>query len=196
MKHLITFLVATVVAITAWAGDVVEVTGTNVRLRIEPNLNGAIYKDSKGSPVYPAKGEKLEYLGESGDFYKVTFNGKQLFISKQFTRKLSVPAKQAKQVNTPVKTATVPDGTVKQADKGKAPAASTAPTAVIVTGQNVRLRAGASLKAAILKDGKGNNLHPDKGQRLQCTGMQGDFYRVVYNGLTAFISKQYATPAE
>ena len=63
----------------------VVVTGTNVRLRKSPSIKGAIYSVNQ-APVYPKKGERIKYMGDAGDFYKVNYNGNYLYISKQFSR--------------------------------------------------------------------------------------------------------------
>ena len=63
----------------------VKVTGKNVRLRTTPDINdGNIIKKSDGTNLHPNKGEVLECLGQAGDFYRVKFNGKEAYISKQF----------------------------------------------------------------------------------------------------------------
>ncbi len=190
MKKLLVIAIAMVVALAVSAADYVKVTGTNVRLRHQPSLQGAIHKDAKGNTVYPKKGEVLESYGEFGDFYKVNYNGTELFISKQF----ATPT--VKSVNK------VPAGKVKGAAQTSQKASTVkaektaAPAQVMVTGTDVRLRSGASLKSPALQDANGKNLHPAKGQVLKCVGQQGDFYKVVFGGLTAYISKQFAVPAE
>lgn len=63
----------------------VVVTGVNVRLRKSPSIKGAIYTVSQ-APVYPKKGERIKYMEDAGDFYKVNYNGNYLYISKQFSR--------------------------------------------------------------------------------------------------------------
>lgn len=63
----------------------IVVTGTNVRLRMSPSLNGKVYP-TNANPVYPKKGERIKYMGDAGDFYKVNYNGNYLYISKQFSR--------------------------------------------------------------------------------------------------------------
>lgn len=67
------------------AAKVVVVTGDNVRLRKSASLEGAIYSDSKGKPIYPAKGERLVFVDQQGDWYKVKYKGNVLFISKKFS---------------------------------------------------------------------------------------------------------------
>ena len=64
----------------------VVVTGVNVRLRTSPEINDYnIIKDSNGKNLHPNKGERLQCVGEDGDFYLVNFRGDNVYISKQFT---------------------------------------------------------------------------------------------------------------
>ena len=63
----------------------VVVTGVNVRLRTSPEINDYnIIKDSNGKNLHPNKGERLQCVGEDGDFYLVNFRGNNVYISKQF----------------------------------------------------------------------------------------------------------------
>ena len=67
--------------------DYVVVNGVNVRLRSSPALNNNnIYKDSSGKNLHPEKGETLRCVDEYGDFYKVIFQGQEVWISKQFAK--------------------------------------------------------------------------------------------------------------
>lgn len=62
-----------------------KVTGSGVRLRMEPSLEGEIYSESEnGRPKYAMKGDILPYAGEAGDFYHVLYNGMDVFIYKQY----------------------------------------------------------------------------------------------------------------
>ncbi|MBQ4023356.1 MAG: hypothetical protein II612_05060 [Prevotella sp.] len=63
----------------------VVVNGTNVRLRTGPGTNYVYYTWKDGSPCYLPKGTYLTHLGESGEFYKVEYNGKTVYISKKFS---------------------------------------------------------------------------------------------------------------
>ena len=68
------------------ARQVVVVDGESVRLRTSPVINNTnILKDAKGNPVYPKRGEKLDYAGDSGDFFCVKYKGKKVYISKKFS---------------------------------------------------------------------------------------------------------------
>lgn len=62
-----------------------RVTGETVRLRKGPSTNATIFSQNGNRPTFPLKGDILEYLGESGDFNRVRFNGQELYISKQFS---------------------------------------------------------------------------------------------------------------
>ncbi len=63
---------------------------------------------------------------------------------------------------------------------------------VMVTGENVRLRTSPEINNHnILKDKKGKNLHPKKGQVLECIDAEGDFYFVYFNDMPCYISKQF-----
>lgn len=64
----------------------IQVTGTHVRLRWSPSLNGAIYSNSAGTPIYPANGEVLYCTGAQGDWNQVEYNGNTLYISRQFSQ--------------------------------------------------------------------------------------------------------------
>lgn len=61
----------------------VVVNGTNVRLRYGPSLNADIYRNSRGAPIFPPKGSSLTYAGQTGDWYKVYYDGRTFYISKQ-----------------------------------------------------------------------------------------------------------------
>lgn len=65
----------------------VTVKGSNVRLRLGPSTNHQILTKN-GKPVYPAKGAKLNYLGETEEFYRVAYQGAEAYISKQFSERV------------------------------------------------------------------------------------------------------------
>ena len=68
------------------SGVTVTVTGNSVRLRVGPGLNYDFLKWSNGTARCPQKGEKLTYLGENGDWYKVSYAGQTLYIFKQYAK--------------------------------------------------------------------------------------------------------------
>ena len=70
---------------SSYSGSVVVVNGVHVRLRWGPSLNAAIYCNSYGRPIYPSKGARLTYLGQSGNWFKVRYGGNVLYISKDYS---------------------------------------------------------------------------------------------------------------
>ncbi|MDO4994742.1 MAG: SH3 domain-containing protein [Bacteroidales bacterium] len=185
-------LMATTACAQAPVKDYVVLNGTNVRLRLEPNLQCGWLKDAKGVPTYLKKGTKLEYTGEIGDFYEVTYNGQTLYVAKQFTYLQSQgkpaktqPAQQSQQQVKPQQTQT-PQTTV-----ATAPASNGKPT-VTLTGTNVRLRLGPSTSHEFLKNDDGTPCYLPKGTKLTKTGESGDFYKCTYNGHVVYVSKQFA----
>ena len=63
----------------------VVINGTDLRLRLGPSTSADTFKWGDGSNRHPNKGEKYRFLGESGDFYKIDYNGNKVWVSKQYT---------------------------------------------------------------------------------------------------------------
>ena len=61
--------------------DKVTVSGSRQRLRVG-GPTGSIYANSAGKAICPSAGAELECLGVEGNYYKVRFNGKELYINK------------------------------------------------------------------------------------------------------------------
>ena len=70
---------------SAPAAKAVKITGKNVRLRMAPGTDAEIFKDAEGNPIYPAEGDVLPCKAMVGDWYMVDYNGKSLYVNKQFT---------------------------------------------------------------------------------------------------------------
>lgn len=66
-------------------GQYVVIDGSGLRLRLGPSTNADTFKWPDGTNRHPKVGDKFLYLGESGDFYKIDFNGNELWVSKQYT---------------------------------------------------------------------------------------------------------------
>lgn len=66
-------------------GLYVVIDGTGLRLRLGPSIDAETFKWPDGTNRHPKVGDKFLYLGESGDFYKIDFNGNELWVSKQYT---------------------------------------------------------------------------------------------------------------
>ena len=63
----------------------VIIDGSGLRLRLGPSTNADTFKWPDGTNRHPKVGDKFLYLGESDDFYKIDFNGNELWVSKQYT---------------------------------------------------------------------------------------------------------------
>lgn len=63
----------------------VIIDGSELRLRLGPSTSADTYKWKDGTNRHPKVGEDFRYLGESGDFYKIDFNGTPLWVSKLYT---------------------------------------------------------------------------------------------------------------
>ena len=63
----------------------VRVKSNGVRLRYGPSTSDKVFTDANGKSIYPSSGDKLAYLGESNDFYKVRYKQHELYISKRYS---------------------------------------------------------------------------------------------------------------
>ena len=63
----------------------VVIDGSELRLRMGPSTSSETYKWPDGTNRHPNVGDKFRYLGESGDFYKIAFDSKEMWVSKQYT---------------------------------------------------------------------------------------------------------------
>ena len=63
----------------------VVIDGSQLRLRLGPSTDSDTFKWPDGTNRHPDVGEVFKYLGESGDFYKIDYNGNEVWVSKQYT---------------------------------------------------------------------------------------------------------------
>ena len=66
------------------AGREIIVNGEGVRMRFGPSLKAGYLKTPQGGTLSVNKGTHLPCVGEEGDWYKVVYQGKQYYMSKQF----------------------------------------------------------------------------------------------------------------
>ncbi len=64
----------------------VQITGVGVRLRMGPGLNYNYLKWKDGTARGPKKGDILECVGESGDWYKVRYGNGTYYVFKQYAK--------------------------------------------------------------------------------------------------------------
>lgn len=63
----------------------VVVNGTGVRLRFGPSLYSGYLVWENGATRSPKKGTRLTLLGETDDWYRVEYLGREFYISKEFS---------------------------------------------------------------------------------------------------------------
>ena len=63
----------------------VIINANDLRLRLEPSLNADTYKNVDGKNQHANKGECYRYLNESDEFYKIDYNGVDVWVSKDYT---------------------------------------------------------------------------------------------------------------
>lgn len=63
----------------------VVIDGSELRLRLSPSKDADTFKWPDGTNRHPEVGKRFDYLGESGDFYKINFNGNEVWVAKEFT---------------------------------------------------------------------------------------------------------------
>ena len=63
----------------------VVIDGSELRLRLGPSTSSDTFKWPDGTNRHPNVGDKFKYLGEKGDFFKIDFNGNEVWVSKQYT---------------------------------------------------------------------------------------------------------------
>lgn len=168
MKRFFSLLAIALVGITAMATTFVVVDGVHVRLRFSASTKGEIVMGEDNKPYYPEKGQKFEYLGTVGNFYKISYMESVAYISRDYCHLKE-------------------EGTKKVA--AKATAAKT--TVVVVDGVNVRFRRSPSTKGEIVLNEEGQTLYPRKGQELKYLGTNGSFYKVDWFGEELYISRDY-----
>ena len=117
-----------------------------------------------------SKGGKVSITGESGDWYKVEYSGREGYISKNYIRVTGGTDNEDETVD-----AIVPDGFVSY------PAARTG-----ATNERVNLRESASSGADVLSV-------LNRNASVTVLGEQGSYYQVKYGDKLGFVAKEYVT---
>lgn len=144
------------------------ISGTGVRLRSGAGTNNSII-------CTLTNGAKMPITGASGNWYKVSYNGKTGYVSADYV-KVSVGSSAA---STPTPTPTPNTNNASSGLKGA------------VIGTSVRMRSEPNTNCATLG-------YYSNGVTMTVLGSVKDWYKVSYNGKTGYISAQYfrVTPDE
>jgi probable enterotoxin B len=142
---------------TTIKGKVVNVT-SNLRVRTSPSSTSSILG-------YKLNGEEVGILGESGDWYKVSFNNADGYVAKEYIQKENV---------TPVNTSTEIQKTETISGKGQ----------VKNVTSSLNIRQSASTSSAVL--GTLRN-----GEALDIIGKSGNWYNIKTGSVTGYVSADY-----
>ena len=168
----------------ALSGNTGAITKDNIFFRSIPSTESSWSRRFK-------KDDVVEIIGQSGDFYQVTFNGKSGYVMKKFVT-LSPDAQKAL-------SATDTNSNTPQIEP---PAAETAPAAE-TTAPSENVQSGSAYTATIVKDNIFFRSRPttDSGWSrrfkqndvVEILGESGDFYHVTFNGKTGYVMKKFVT---
>ena len=136
------------------------VTGVNTSLNVRSGAS------TSASIIGTLKnGAKVDITGESGNWYKINYNGRVGYVSKDYVKKGGATTPEQKPEDKP-QTETKVTGTV---------------TGITTT---LSVRSGASTSATIIGTLK-------NGAKVEITGESGDWYKINYNGKVGYVYKSY-----
>lgn len=146
------------------------INGDTVRFRTGPSTSYSII-DSYD------KGTAVTVTGSSGDWYICTINGVSGYVYSQYVTLSSSAGTELPEIVIPGPSVETPQVTTPPADSG-------VQTEGYISGNNVRMRAGASMNSQILCE-------LFYGNAVTITGTTGDWTAVIYNGQAGYVYSQY-----
>ena len=138
-----------------------EVINADAGLRVRA---GASTSSSILGHIYT--GDKVDVIGESGSWYKINYNGKEAYVSKDYIKKVTDSNSNNNNNNNSSSQVTSKKGQVINASAG------------------LRVRSEANTNSSILG-------YLYTGDKVDITGESGNWYKINYNGKTAYVSKEY-----
>ncbi|MDU1054173.1 SH3 domain-containing protein [Clostridium baratii] len=124
---------------------------------------------------------KVTITGEQGNFFKINYNGRTGYVSKDYV-KVSYDTKTIYQNVTPEK----PKTNNKTNNTNKPVNNNSKKIAVINVHTYLNVRSGASTRTSVIGS-LGRNAN------VTITGEQGNFYRIDYKGRSGYVSKDYVS---
>lgn len=146
------------------------INGDTVRFRTGPSTSYSII-DSYN------KGTAVTVTGSSGDWYLCTINGVSGYVYSQYVTLSTSAGTELPSLENPDSSLEVPQATTPPLD-------SSTQTQGYISGNNVRMRAGASMSSQILCELFYGNV-------VTITGTTGDWTAVIYNGQAGYVYSQY-----
>ena len=144
----------------------VTITGNGVRLRRGPSLNADIITQKNKGTRLP-----LNYVTSDGDWYCVTYNGQNAFVSRDF--------------------ASLASGSSSKSSSSSA--SSKSYTKCVVNAHNLRLRVGPGTNYSyLIWTDTGATIYLNHGEVLPYLGeTQNGFCKVRYANTVCWVSKKY-----
>ncbi len=142
--------------VTSKKGEVINASA-GLRVRSEANTNSSVLG-------YIYTGDKVDIIGESGNWYKINYNGKEAYVSKDYIKKIT-DSNSNNNNNS---------GSQVTSKKGE----------VINASAGLRVRSEANTNSSVLG-------YIYTGDKVDITGESGNWYKINYNGKTAYVSKEY-----
>lgn len=156
-----------------------ETPGTVIKTGKVINVTTSLNVRSGAGTSYSAIGslranETVEITGESGNWFKIDFNGRAGYVSKDFI-------KVDEQNNEASKPEVKPEE-----PKPETPSVEEKTGQVINVTTSLNVRSGAGTNYSII-----GSLKPN--QSVKITGESGSWYKIDLNGKVGYVSKQYVT---
>ena len=150
-------------ATTTPASKSVVITSDSAKIRTEASISAGLVKTAY-------KGESFTLLGESGDFYQISVNGKTGYVHKGDAY-----------FENYIETGTAAyEGTAKS--DSKLEQGSSADKYVIITNSSANIRSGPDGSATKIKTAM-------KGETFPLIGEEGNWYMIDVNGQTGYVTK-------
>ncbi|MGL4774115.1 MAG: SH3 domain-containing protein [Clostridium sp.] len=111
-----------------------------------------------------SKGKKVEIIGESGDWYKIKFDGKEGYASKQYIK--------------------VDSGSNESKPEPPKPQPEPSKTGIVNVSTSLNVRSGAGTNYSIVAS-------LSKGKKVEIVGESGDWYKIKFDGKEGYVSKKY-----
>lgn len=146
------------------------INGDTVRFRTGPSTSYSIIDTYN-------KGTAVTVTGTSGDWSACVINGVSGYVYSQYITISSSAGTELPSLENPDESANVPQATVPPAD-------SSTQVQGYISGNNVRMRAGASMNSQILCELFYGNV-------VTITGTSGEWTAVIYDGQAGYVYSQY-----
>ncbi len=147
-------------------GTVINVS-SNLRVRTSANATSEVLG-------YLLNGTKVKVQGEESGWYKIDYNGKTGYVSKEY---IQIDGS----TTTPV-TPVAP--TPEEPTTPETPAITSKTGKIINVNSNLNVRSGAGTSSTIIG-------HLNNGSTVKITGEEAGWYKIDFNGKTGYVSKEY-----